>query len=83
MKYLNNKKYSTAVVVLMLLLLGVNLIVYSNKRNTDDYYVNEFNKNYKVYSLNLPSKLIFAGEDVPLNQFDVRESLDRELLLNT
>lgn len=83
MKYLNNKKYSTAVVVLMLVLLGVNLIVYSNKRNTDDYYVNEFNKNYKVYSLNLPSKLIFAGEDVPLNQFDVRESLDRELLLNT
>ena len=28
----------------------------------------------------IPEKLTFAGEPVPLNNFDVRESLDRELL---
>jgi hypothetical protein len=28
----------------------------------------------------LPEKLTFAGEDVPMDYFDVRESLDRELL---
>ncbi|MGE5447764.1 MAG: lytic transglycosylase domain-containing protein, partial [Bacteroidales bacterium] len=28
----------------------------------------------------LPSKLTFAGEDVPLEYYDVRENLDRELL---
>lgn len=80
---INKNKYLTAAVLLMVALLSINLVVFSNKRSEDDYYKNEFNKNYKVYSLNLPSKLDFAGELVPLNQFDVRESLDRELLLNT
>jgi hypothetical protein len=31
----------------------------------------------------IPEKLSFAGEPVPLDNFDVRESLDRELLVNT
>jgi hypothetical protein len=83
MNQLNKNKYLTAAIILMTLLLCVNLIVFSNKRDTDDYYKNEFNKNYKVYSLNMPAKLNFAGESVPMDQFDVRESLDRELLLNT
>lgn len=83
MRHLSKNKYLTAAVLLMVVLLGVNLLVFSYKRTDDDYYKNEFSKNYKVYSLNLPTKLDFAGESVPLNQFDVRESLDRELLLNT
>jgi hypothetical protein len=83
MTILNKKKYFTAAMLLTIALIGINLLVYSHKRSNDDYYTNEFNRNYKVYSLNLPSKLIFAGESVPLHQFDVRESLDRELLLNT
>jgi hypothetical protein len=83
MKQINKNKYLTAAVILMVVLLGINLAVFSSKRMEDDYYKNEFSKNYKVYSLNLPTKLQFADESVPLNQFDVRESLDRELLLNT
>ncbi|MBN1767460.1 MAG: lytic transglycosylase domain-containing protein [Prolixibacteraceae bacterium] len=31
----------------------------------------------------IPEQLIFAGEPVPLDNFDVHESLDRELLVNT
>jgi hypothetical protein len=34
-------------------------------------------------SVKLPQKLDFAGEVVPLENFDVLESLDRELLINT
>ncbi|PTN07896.1 lytic transglycosylase domain-containing protein [Mangrovibacterium marinum] len=33
-------------------------------------------------SVDVPSKLTFMGEPVPLEYFDVRESLDRELLVN-
>ena len=83
MNHLNKTKIYTAAIVLMLLLISINLIVYSFKPYTDDYYKEEFSKNYKVYSLSLPNKLYFANEAVPVNQFDVRESLDRELLLNT
>jgi hypothetical protein len=83
MNQINKNKFLTAAVILIITLLGINLLVFSSKRPDDDYYKNEFSKNYRVYSLNLPAKLDFAGETVPLNQFDVRESLDRELLLNT
>lgn len=33
-------------------------------------------------SFSFPQKLEFAGENVPVNNFDTRESLDRELLVN-
>jgi hypothetical protein len=38
---------------------------------------------YKVYALQLPDSLSFAGEVLPINTPDIRERLDRELLVNT
>ncbi|NJK84923.1 MAG: lytic transglycosylase domain-containing protein [Bacteroidales bacterium] len=38
---------------------------------------------YSVTAVKIPDKLDFAGEPVPLDNFDTRESLDRELLVNT
>ncbi len=40
-------------------------------------------KDYNVYALPLPEKMDFAGEKVPLNEPDIRERMDRELLVNT
>ncbi len=39
--------------------------------------------NYAVKQPEIPSELNFSGEQVPLDLFDVRESLDRELITNT
>lgn len=36
-----------------------------------------------IFPIPIPEKLSFAGEEVPLQYFDVRESLDRELQVNT
>ena len=36
-----------------------------------------------VYQVPIPSAIDFAGEQVPIHLFDVRESLDRELQVNT
>lgn len=36
-----------------------------------------------AYQITLPDSLSFANEKIPLKYFDVRESLDRELQLNT
>ena len=41
---------------------------------------NEF---YAVSAVKIPRELYFAGEKVPLDNFDTRESLDKELLINT
>jgi len=36
-----------------------------------------------IYQVPVPNNLTFAGEKVPVSMFDVRESLDRELHVNT
>ncbi len=36
----------------------------------------------KWYAPSLPDKIDFAGEKVPLNKWDIRERLDREILFN-
>lgn len=38
---------------------------------------------YKIGTPELPAKLSFAGESVPLDRSDVKEKLDREMLVNT
>jgi len=38
---------------------------------------------YNVYAIPLPQSVNFAGEPAPLNNPDIRERLDRELLVNT
>lgn len=38
---------------------------------------------YKWYAPHVPSSIDFCGENVPLDRWEVREKLDRELLVNT
>jgi hypothetical protein len=44
---------------------------------------NPITEDYRIHSLPIPEKLSFAGETVPMNKTYVRESYDRELLVNT
>ena len=41
------------------------------------------NNNYKIRALKIPENLSFAGEKVELDKTDIRERIDRELLVNT
>lgn len=62
----------------------VHLFTFSTSgTDTDLDYQRHFNESYKIFSLTLPNDLSFCGEAVPLNKLDVRERLDRELLVNT
>jgi len=42
-----------------------------------------FPQNYKVLVPFIPNELEFAGERVPLENFDVKESIEREFIVNT
>lgn len=55
--------------------------VYSG--SSEDPVNEDENKVYAVQALEIPDELSFAGEPMPLDLFDVREALDRELLSNT
>lgn len=43
----------------------------------------EFKEKYAIFSLHVPNKIEFANEKVPIEFFDVKEGLDRELHVNT
>ncbi len=66
---------------LIIILIIFNLFSYSKLRNENESVNIDSTKiNYGVHSLPIPKKLDFAGEQVPVKNFDVRESLDREIL---
>lgn len=50
---------------------------------TDEIMEKKLINNYNVYALPIPAYMDFAGEPVPLNNPDIRERMDRELLVNT
>lgn len=78
------KKFAFVLVATLLVGLGWLIASFSTEeKEVDRSYQRYFNDNYKIFSLNLPTELSFAGERVPLEALDVREKLDRELLVNT
>ena len=75
---------------LLPLLLGLVILVLvafsANERATVFNFQTSkdaYESTYKVYALSLPDSMSFAGENVPLQKPDVRERMDRELLVNT
>jgi hypothetical protein len=68
----------------MILIATIRLFTFSTSAGSDDEkYAEFFRENYKIFSVNVPNDLNFAGEQVPLQDFEVRERLDREFLVNT
>jgi membrane-bound lytic murein transglycosylase D len=55
----------------------------TNKPDSDTDYQKAFYKNYKIFAVEIPDSIDFAGEKVETNRFDVREGIDRELTVNT
>ena len=50
---------------------------------TDENFETKLINDYNVYALQVPEKLDFAGEPMPLDNPDILERMDRELLVNT
>lgn len=67
----------------LLLLSALALLGSSCARNGNAQLPAERNPTQEIVSINLPSRLDFAGEEVPLNLYYVSEALERELLVNT
>lgn len=70
--------------ILLAMLAGLVFKLTTSSRYTDDSeYLEQFWKNYQVYAIPFPDDMYFAGEKVPMFDFEVRERVDRELLVNT
>ncbi len=78
------KKY--LIVIFATALISTNILLlfaFYSEDTSDEEYKARFQQDYSIYTIELPDTLYFAGERVPLEFFDVRESLERELLINT
>lgn len=69
------------VIAIVLLLVFMNFS--TNKPGSNDDYQKAFYKNYKIFAIEIPDSIDFAGEKVETNRFDIREGIDKELLVNT
>ncbi len=75
--------FTLAMMFALVVVLTLNMSLTSTPAHEGNSQSSGFNRDYNIYSLELPDTLTFAGEQVPVGYFDVREDLDRELLVNT
>ncbi|MBI1286018.1 MAG: transglycosylase SLT domain-containing protein [Flavobacteriales bacterium] len=75
----------TTAALVLAVILGPQLFIFSSDdvKTEDKTFQEKFNEDYRIYSLNIPEDLAFCAEKVPVFDQDVRERLDRELLVNT
>lgn len=75
-------------IFISLLFLGVIAFKYftfsteNSKEKEDDHYKHYVNDHYKVFAINIPDSISFLEEEVPLDMEDIKERLDREMLVN-
>ena len=70
-------------IISLLSVICITLLFINAIHKSDIDPVTNTHQNYKIRALKLPSNLNLAGERVPLEKPDVKERMDRELLVNT
>lgn len=78
------KKTGGIVFLVLLLLVPLEFLIFSSKMSTeDDLYWKSFLASNRTYGVIVPRDLTFADEKVPVSDFTVTESMERELIVNT
>lgn len=80
---------SIKILGLIAVIMISSLLIFAAKKSDskDNNHVKEGDKNtsetYQIKALKIPENLDFAGERVPTENDDIKERIDRELLVNT
>jgi len=77
-----NKSLTYFLLIVLVVLLTIGLDNWWQQRHQEKLPGNN-EQYYRIVPLEIPLELSFAGEEVPLDIFYVREGLDRELSVNT
>jgi membrane-bound lytic murein transglycosylase D len=75
--------FSGIAVLIFILLMLIREDLGFSKSNDEKNNRKDPKNTYAIFPTDIPDNLEFAGEPVPLKQIDIRESLDREILVNT
>ena len=74
-------KYSVLVLAILVIAALLVFAVLEQKNPAKDYR-DVAQRSYRIFIPECPAKADFAGEKMPLDNFDTRESLDREILIS-
>ena len=77
---MNNKAFLGISFLIILLIYGFSSV---NPEILTAFNIYGDGESSKVYALKIPEVLDFSGEQTPLNSPDIKERLDKELLVNT
>ena len=72
----------TFVTIGFLSLIGFLVLAFTSQPVSEDSLASLEN-DYNIYALEIPENLDFSGEALPIKTPDIRERMDRELLVNT
>lgn len=78
--------FSIGVIATISLITFATLIFFLNSENVvaaSEEKDDGFPQNYRIISPEVPKEIYFAGERIPIENFEVYERIDRELLVNT
>jgi hypothetical protein len=76
-------KLLTVTTSIISIFIILNLFTFSSEPSSIEKKVLSFKDNYSIFSLKIPQNINFAGEEAPIKNTWVKESFDRELLINT
>jgi len=84
MSNMNRKKLWRFILPLIIVVKVVVIVmILGSARGDEQPTIVEVENDFKFTVAEIPDSVSFAGEAMPLNRFDVKEALDRELLSNT
>src|SRR6056300_719061 len=72
-----------AIIMVSSLLIFASDSVHPQSEKETTFNDKNTSETYQIRALKIPSGLNFAGELVPLDKADIKERVDRELLVNT
>ncbi len=80
MKLKNKKWWKILLPILIFAKVGVLVLVLGSAKSEETKVISD--TMIKFTDVKIPEKAFFAGEEMPLTRFDVKEALDRELISN-
>lgn len=83
---INKYKFSfliTSIVLVMMLLVFTSFSLIQNNNTEEISDSDTFPQQYKIVTPKIPEEIDFCGEPVPLYNFEVKERLEREFIVNT
>ena len=83
MTYPNRKSALTALVLIGTIIIILSIAQgFKGFNNIPEKENPSIDTIYSIRSFKLPDNVIFAGDEMPLDNFDTRESLEREILIS-